>query len=356
MQHMQRYFFLVVLLTLVMLVPQTSRAIPPPDLIANLGSQFAQVFSLIAVFLSAGIGVFIQMTQRFWSRLRIHKIWLGLIAIVVVLGALVGTYGAMKYFQKAKTVEFEQEVAAVIDEGIADHAVVIEPEAKIDPNAFFLANHALPIAISNEDFEALQGSDIYVLDAREDEEYALGHYAGSKHVRFADLLAGDWQDLPKDQVVYVLCWSGIRGQELAEFLRDQNIVARYLEDGAKGWVDYGGAWEGEILFSTQYSDERYTGTLSTEEVHKYADAGAFIIDARQADAFATGHITNSLNISIFFTPSNVLEDLFAQVPEGVSVITVCDDYVSCFDAKIAGVKLEKLGHTFLGRYTQPSAY
>jgi hypothetical protein len=47
---------------------------------------------------------------------------------------------------------------------------------------------------------------------------------------------------------------------------------------------------------------------------------------------------------------------FAQVAPGSRVITVCDGYVNCFDAKITGVELEQRGHTFLGRYNKPWEY
>ena len=95
----------------------------------------------------------------------------------------------------------------------------------------------------------LSDPNIFILDAREDEEYEIGHMPGSTHIRFADLLAGMWGDLPEDQEIYVLCWSGIRGKELTEFLRSKAVNARYIEEGADGWVADGGVWEGEIKFS-----------------------------------------------------------------------------------------------------------
>jgi rhodanese-related sulfurtransferase len=466
--RMNRRFIGLVILGAFLLAPQVTIAIPPPDLIANIGSQFAQIFSLMVVLLGAGAGAIYQYLRRFFKKLRGRGIWVIFAALSVVVLALVGTYSVILALQTKVENDYEQEVAEVIDAGIAQYdALQASTEAPVnflesaDPNvrfiaqyydylgtgqlssayavskksvsyatyaswyelvtkteveaiesigdneysvrvslfeddavtiygvlmtlgagviadsevriisadeagsfaeaaelegSFFAANSDLPIAISNDDFEALSSQGPFVLDAREDEEYELGYYPGSTHIRFADLLAGSWVSLPTDEVVYVLCWSGIRGKELAEFLREKGIVARYLEDGASGWVEDGGEWEGEILFSSKYNDERYTGTFSTSEVHDYVEEGVVLVDARRQDVFADSHITGSLNITIFFTPSDELELLFAQVPPRSSVITICDDYVSCFDAKIAGVKLEKLGHIFLGRYTSPSDY
>ena len=47
-----------------------------------------------------------------------------------------------------------------------------------------------------------------------------------------------------------------------------------------------------------------------------------------------------------------MEDVLSAVPPG-PFITICDDFVSCFDARVAGVKLEEKGHEFLGRYNKP---
>lgn len=352
---MNRSFWLCIALGMILVAPRAALAIPPPDLIANLGSQFAQVFSLLAVLLSAGAGAAIQASHKFLRRFQDRKVLTALAAFVVIVISLVVTYVIVIIVRDQTMDRYEQEVSDVIQSGIEEHdlvPVVISDEG----NAFFEINRNLPLSISNDEFELAGAASIFVLDAREDEEYELGHYQGSKHIRFADLIAGAWTEVPTDRVVYVLCWSGIRGQEVTEFLRTKGVVARYLVDGAKGWVDYGGVWEGEILFKTKYSEERYTGTLSTAEVREQVLDGAVLVDARRTETFNADHIEGALNITIFFTPSDELVRLLEQIPAQSRVITICDDYVSCFDAKIAGVKLEKLGHTFLGRYAEPQAF
>ena len=264
-------------------------------------------------------------------------------------GDAISTYGVLMTLGTDRILDSIVRIISV------DEASSFAPDA-VAERSFFEANKNLPISISNADFETARKSNVFVLDAREDEEYDLGHYTGSTHTRFADLIAGSWVSLPTDKVVYVFCWSGIRGKALTEFLRSKGVTARYLINGASGWVNSGGAWEGEILFSTKYSDARYTGTLSTKEVHNLVSDGAVLIDSRQTEVFATKSLPGSQNIPIFFTPSDELAKLFAEVPPDAKIITICDDYVSCFDAKIAGVKLEKLGHEFLGRYAVPQDY
>ena len=213
---------------------------------------------------------------------------------------------------------------------------------------------AVPLAVSNEELSAAGSrGNALVLDAREDEENAYGRLPGSRHHRFADLVAGDWIQLPTDRTVYVLCWSGIRGKEVAEFLRGKGVAARYLEEGASGWVAAGGAWEGKISFLDVYTEERYRIVLTKEAVKEAVAAGAVLVDSRPTAAFAKGHVPGSYSVPIIYTPTAKMAETLGAVPKGAPVITVCDDFVSCFDAKIGGVKLEKEGHVFLGRFATP---
>lgn len=232
--------------------------------------------------------------------------------------------------------------------------VVIEESGSTDN---FLASHSnLAISISNQEFQKKDLSRVFVLDAREDEEYEIGYFSQSTHIRFADLLAGSWVSLPTDKEVIVLCWSGIRGQEVAEFLRGKGIAARFLEEGADGWVKFGGAWNGEILFSKVYSASRYTKLFATKEIQKFIDDGVLLVDARDPEVYAKNQIAGSINIAPLFATTSELEKQILQVPTNSRIITVCDSYLSCFYAKIIGIKLEKYGHEFLGRYTAPYEY
>lgn len=231
------------------------------------------------------------------------------------------------------------------------------PEDTINMGAnFYEENKDLSLAISNNDFQLVSSGNIFVLDAREDEEYDIGKFPNSTHIRFADLISGEWIRIPTDQVVYVFCWSGIRGKEVADFLRSKKIIAQYIQNGADGWVSYGGQWTGGIKFSSQYPQERYAHLVTLDELKEKSAQGAVIVDSRIKDKYNTWHIPDSINIPIIYTPSSKIDDLLNEVPSGKAVITVCDDFVSCFDAKITGLKLERKGHEFLGRYNKPWEY
>jgi len=81
-----------------------------------------------------------------------------------------------------------------------------------------------------------------------------------------------------------------------------------------------------------------------------------LVDTREPYKFKQSHIAGSINIPIMYTAMINVENVFKQVPENSKVITVCDGYVNCFDAKITGVELERRGHQFLGRYNKPWEY
>lgn len=334
-------------------LPKTAQAIPPPDVIANVGSQLSQLIGVVGVLLSISIGAFLQMGRGFASRSRVKITRPILIISLVSIVTIAALYVAVSYREALNQQEYEARVAESLARGIA---AAQGPDPTIDPNAFFTANVNLPISITNEAFTALESTHPFIFDARENEEYDIGHYPNSTHIRFADLLNGDWQKLPTDQVVYVFCWSGIRGKMVADFLRTKNIVAQYFEAGADGWVKDGGTWDGEIAFSSKYSADQYKKLFTAAEVRTAVATGTLLVDTRQKADYDKSHIEGSLNISAIFTPSVELAYQIANVSPGASIITICDDFVSCFDAKIVGVRLETLGHTFLGRYSTPWDY
>lgn len=216
-------------------------------------------------------------------------------------------------------------------------------------------NKRVALDISNEGFQAVldKGHQPFVVDAREDVEYENGHFPGVNHIRFADLKAGRWIELPQDQPVYVFCWSGIRGKEVAEFLRKKKILASYLDHGANGWVFFGGKWEGNINFAQKYTEAKYQNTFTTDQVRNKMKEGVVLIDSRSPGAYAKWHVPGSLSLSLISTPSIALPAAYDQIPHGSRIISICDDYVNCFDAKLIGVELERRGHVFLGRYNRP---
>ncbi len=345
-----------------LLIPtHPAQAVPPPDFIFSITSQLGNIFAIAVVFLS---GIFSASYQFFKGHITKHK----KAAIIIGVASILVISGSVAYFGNQYYVSYKQQQAYKLfleqskkeDNGLASLPGTVSSgggvvETKPD-TAFWDQNKDVALSISNDELKTqLQGdtSSFIVLDAREDLENSMGHMPGSLHIRFADLADGKWKDLPTNKFIYALCWSGIRGKEVAEFLRTKNLVTRYVENGADSWVSAGGAWEGEIKFLNVYSADRYKVVFSKEQMQGYIKDGVLLVDSRQPEKFAKNHVPGSVNIPIMYTPTPKMNEVFGQVPKGARVITLCDDYVNCFDAKLTGVELEKRGATFLGRYNRP---
>lgn len=384
--------------------PQSAQAVLPPDFIFNIGTQITQFFSIIILFLTAIFGAFFQFFQMQFYAIKHKKIILLSSIFLIITISLTSSFLYAKYKQKeeyqkwleeSKKYEISKNFLFNSNNDDTNDSKKINDETNItnsddndqlntgiDSNKsvdtstenknisvndnmisqeydFFTNNENKNILITNQEFKNITESeknDYVVLDARENIEYENGYFPESLHIRFADLKEERWIELPKDKFVYVICWSGMRGKEVVDFLRTKKIIASYLEKGANGWVEFGGKWIGNIKFVKKYTDSRYQVVFNTDEVKNKVENGVILIDTREPYKFDQSHITGSINIPIMYTPTIDIENTFNQVPPKSTIITVCDGYVNCFDAKITGVELERRGHQFLGRYNKPWEY
>jgi len=356
---------LIFCFALFLFIPRTAKAVLPPDFIFNIGSQIIQFFSAIIIFFSGIFAFLYQLIKIKTIALKKRKFWIASIFLLIICIAAGASYILALQSQKIEYEKWLRE-SQIHSEKNAIPAIEKTTTPTDNPLApsttqqtFFEAHKNTAISISNRDFKSIlenENNDFLILDAREDIEFENGHFPSSTHIRFADIQDNAWETLPKEKFIYVFCWSGIRGKEVAEFLRSKKILARYLESGANGWYESGGSWIGSIKFSEKYSGPQFQKVFTTNEVKNYVKKGSILIDSREAKKYKQSHIPDSINISMLATSREDLEKLFAQIPEHSTVITICDDYVNCFDAKVVGVEVEKRKHKFLGRYNKPWEY
>ena len=76
---------------------------------------------------------------------------------------------------------------------------------------------------------------IYLLDVREDDEWAAGHAPDAVHVRLSELSARTGE-IPRDREVYVICRSGARSAYAAQALAGAGWKAVNVADGMTGWA------------------------------------------------------------------------------------------------------------------------
>jgi rhodanese-related sulfurtransferase len=89
--------------------------------------------------------------------------------------------------------------------------------------------------ISMEEFVAVHGSGCYVVDVRESHEYAHGHVPGAKSVPLTQLTR-HVHELPKDQLVHVICASGHRSRVGARILGAAGVDCVSVAGGTAAWA------------------------------------------------------------------------------------------------------------------------
>jgi rhodanese-related sulfurtransferase len=77
--------------------------------------------------------------------------------------------------------------------------------------------------------------DAYLLDVREDDEWAAGHAPGAVHIRLGEL-SGRVEEVPSGKDVYVVCRSGARSNYAAQGLSASGRRAINVSDGMTGWA------------------------------------------------------------------------------------------------------------------------
>lgn len=89
---------------------------------------------------------------------------------------------------------------------------------------YFNASHSCS-AFSAEckEIPAEQKGKIY-LDVREEEEWLAGHVKGALHIKMDDIFAGNYEQIPQTEPVYVYCRSGRRVGEVIRFLEQKGFT------------------------------------------------------------------------------------------------------------------------------------
>lgn len=80
--------------------------------------------------------------------------------------------------------------------------------------------------------------DAFLLDVREDDEWAAGHAPDALHVPMGRLRARSGE-VPRDRDVYVICRSGSRSAHATTALRAAGWTAVNVSDGMHGWASAG---------------------------------------------------------------------------------------------------------------------
>ncbi|MFE6687860.1 rhodanese-like domain-containing protein [Streptomyces sp. NPDC057743] len=78
----------------------------------------------------------------------------------------------------------------------------------------------------------------FLLDVREDDEWAAGHAEGALHIPMSEFVAryGELTEAaPEDGKIYVLCRVGGRSAQVAQYLVQQGLDAVNVAGGMQAW-------------------------------------------------------------------------------------------------------------------------
>ena len=103
-----------------------------------------------------------------------------------------------------------------------------------------LYSHTVPL-VQPAALSAMQdSSDVLLLDAREEGEYAVSHLDGAQWVGYDTFKKATVKDLPRDQPVVVYCSVGYRSERIAEQLQAMGFTQVYnLYGGIFEWKNQG---------------------------------------------------------------------------------------------------------------------
>ncbi|GAB0175126.1 MAG: hypothetical protein HHAS10_10050 [Candidatus Altimarinota bacterium] len=323
-------------------------AVPPPDFIIAAVSQIGALFTVVFAFLS---GIFWSSRQLLGSYIIRYKniFFLGGIILIGIVSFIVAFF-----WDNSRMAQQEKENLTTWIESTkrkqTETSVILSSEIKIDQSS---SQGILPLEVDNAEAKnLLSESGVLFLDTREDLEYEIGNIPNSVHLRFADIKEGAWTGLSMHPRIIVICWSGMRGKEITEYLRRKGVLAQYLEHGVDSWVASGGLWQGEVKFSHAFPQPNYHRSITTKEFLEHRKKGVVILDGNYEEKNQL-LLSGSIRFSTINTPKMKLKNLYESFGSGKTFLVVCDGYISCFDAKLTGIALERANNTFLGRYTSP---
>lgn len=93
--------------------------------------------------------------------------------------------------------------------------------------------------LSPSEARARQRKGAWVVDVREDDEWAAGHAAGATHIPLGQVMARE-AELPRDRDVLFICGSGSRsGRATQLLLRAGHPRVFNIEGGTKAWLQAG---------------------------------------------------------------------------------------------------------------------
>lgn len=89
-----------------------------------------------------------------------------------------------------------------------------------------------------DELERAHATGATLIDVRDSDEYAAGHVPGAQLMPLG-VVPDRANELPTDQPVYVICGSGGRSSQAAQYLTGAGVDARSVAGGTSAWASSG---------------------------------------------------------------------------------------------------------------------
>lgn len=346
----------ILLALLLMLQSGVALAIPSPDLVINLSASVAQLLGLLSVV----FGGFAMSAKKKAAKKNRGTSLGGKVMLAVAGIMLIGSLAAnVLQYTGALDAKNQRLHTNLVRKSIENGEAVGDTNLK---TLSFSEQLDHPQGISTETLAQWLDSDIPVniIDVRENEEFETGAIEGAAHLRYPDVLARS-SLLPDSGRTLLLCYSGNRSSELCEELTKQGKQCSFMMGGYEKWMTESRPLSSNSEVSKddlrKLPDFKNKDVLlDTPDVHALvAEEGASFIDVRYPNDFVKGHLPDATNITMRALSSAALTERISALSD-VPYIAACYDKRSCFYSQLIGLRLERAGLDFRGRYTVPHEY
>ncbi|MDM8534762.1 rhodanese-like domain-containing protein [Clostridiaceae bacterium HSG29] len=187
--------------------------------------------------------------------------------------------------------------------------------------------------------------DFYLLSIRKKDDYDKGHIKTAHNLPYGTAMFDGFADLPKDKKIVVQCYSGQTAGQTTAALKLLGFDAVSLNGGMGttanaplGWATKGYEVESSIIVDavkSYYENKPAHSYLMAQvdfvEMVK-ADEAMTILDIRQPDAYAEGHVKGAVNLPW----GTAISDNLANIPNDKPV------FVYCYSGQTAGQTVANL--------------
>ncbi len=196
--------------------------------------------------------------------------------------------------------------------------------------------------ISEDNLNAMmtEGEDFYLLSIRSAEDFGKAHIEGAENVPYSSSLADNLGNVPKDKKVVVYCYSGQTAGQTVAVMKLLGYDAVSLNGGLGvganaplGWTNKGytvvsssAVYNGVLEYFANIPDHIYK--IGQQDFVDKAAAGddMVVLDIRQPDAYAEGHIKGAINVPW----GTAISENLNKIPQDKEV------FIYCYSGQTAG--------------------